>query len=188
MSTDPTEALVNKLFLALVLFAAPLAARADVGLRLGMEANVATHNDSGTSWLGDNWPLAGNAMLSYWTPGSFLSFDLEIAEQFYGSAPTGLSSRVGTVVRPGIRITPPLLPIYFRGALPINVETATGERELLDARIGVGFNIPLVLFKIYLEADADFPLTSKTNASGGSNISAFNQQAFLIGGGLDFRF
>jgi hypothetical protein len=179
---------VNKLALAAILLAAPLAARADVGLRLGLEANVATHNNTGTSWLGDNWPFAGNVMLSYWTPGSFLSFDLEVAEQFFLSSPAGRSSRIGTVVRPGVRISPPLLPIYFRGALPINVETATGSRELLDARVGVGLNIPLLLFKIYLEADADFPLTSKTNASGGSNISAFNQQAFQIGGGLDFRF
>ena len=57
-----------------------------------------------------------------------------------------------------------------------------------DARLGVGLNIPLLLFKVYLEADADFPLTSKTRSGGGSNISAFNYQAFYVGGGLDFRF
>jgi hypothetical protein len=183
---------VKKLVLAAALLAAPLAARADVGLRLGVEANVATHDDAGLHWISDNpssntWPSAGNVMLSYWTPGSFLSFDLELAEQFYLSAPAGSSSRIGTVFRPGIRLTPPLLPIYIRGALPINVETATGERELLDARVGVGLNIPLLLFKLYLEADADFPLTSKTTGTG-SNISAFNRQAIFVGGGLDFRF
>ena len=179
---------MKKLVLAAALLAAPLAARADTGLRLGLEANVATHDGTGTHWISDNWPFAGNVMLSYWTPGSYLSFDLELAEQFFLSAPAGASSRIGTVVRPGIRLTPPLLPIYIRGALPINVETATGERELLDARLGVGFNIPLLLFKVYLEADADFPLTSKTRSGGGSNISAFNYQAFYVGGGLDFRF
>ena len=180
---------MKKLLLAIALLAAPLAAHADTGLRLGLEANVATHDDSGTSWIGDNWPLAGNVMLSYWTPGSIVSFDLEVAEQFYLSSSTRASSgRVGTVVRPGIRISPPILPIYIRGALPINVETKSGERELLDARVGVGLNIPLVLFNVYLEADADFPLSSKSNASGGSNISAFNRQAILVGGGLDFRF
>jgi hypothetical protein len=178
---------VNKLLLVAALLAAPLAARADAGLRLGLEANVATHDPSGTSWIGDNWPFAGNVMLSYWTPGSIVSFDLEVAEQFYFNPPAGASARIGTVVRPGIRISPPLLPIYIRGALPINVETATGERELLDARIGAGVNIPLVLFNVYLEADADFPLTSKTTGTG-SNISAFNRQAFFVGGGLDFRF
>jgi hypothetical protein len=178
---------VKKLVLAAALLAAPLAARADTGLRLGLEANVATHDDAGTHWISDNWPFAGNVMLSYWTPGSYLSFDLELAEQFFLNAPAGASSRIGTVVRPGVRLTPPLLPIYIRGALPINVETATGSRELLDARLGVGVNIPLVLFKVYLEADADFPLTSKDTGTG-SHISAFNYQAFYVGGGLDFRF
>ena len=178
---------MKKLVLAAALLAAPLAARADTGLRLGLEANVATHDDTGTHWISDNWPFAGNVMLSYWTPGSYLSFDLELAEQFFLNAPAGASSRIGTVVRPGVRLTPPLLPIYIRGALPINVETATGSRELLDARLGVGVNIPLVLFKVYLEADADFPLTSKDTGTG-SHISAFNYQAFYVGGGLDFRF
>lgn len=178
---------MKKLFLVAALLAAPLAARADTGLRLGVEAVVANHNDSGTSWISDNWPLAGNLMLSYWTPGSIVSFDLELAEQFFLNAPAGASSRIGTVIRPGVRISPPVIPIYIRGALPINVETATGERELLDLRLGAGINIPLVLFKIYLEADVDFPLTSKDTGPG-SNISAFNQQAILLSGGLDFRF
>lgn len=178
---------MKKLLLAAVLLAAPLAAHADAGLRLGLEANVATHDPSGTHWIGDNWPLAGNVMLSYWTPGSVVSFDLELSEQFYLNAPAGASSRIGTVLRPGVRISPPLLPVYIRGALPINIETATGERELLDLRLGVGINIPLVLFNIYVEADGDFPLTSKSTGTG-SSISAFNRQAFYLGGGLDFRF
>jgi hypothetical protein len=178
---------VKKLLLAAVLLAAPLAARADTGLRIGLEATVANHNSSGTTWLGDNWPFAGNLMLSYWTPGSIVSFDLELSEQFYFNAPGTQSSRIGTVIRPGVRISPPVIPIYLRGALPINVETATGERELLDLRLGAGINIPLVLFKIYLEADVDFPLSSKDTGAG-SSISAFNQQAILLSGGLDFRF
>jgi hypothetical protein len=178
---------VKKLVLAAALLAAPLAARADTGLRLGLEATIANHNDSGTSWIGDNWPFAGNLMLSYWTPGSIVSFDLEVAEQFFLNAPAGASSRIGTVIRPGIRLSPPVIPIYLRGALPINVETATGSRELLDLRLGAGINIPLVLFKIYLEADVDFPLSSKDTGVG-SHISAFNQQAILLSGGLDFRF
>jgi hypothetical protein len=178
---------VKKLALAAALLAAPLAARADTGLRLGLEANIATHNDSGTSWISDNWPLAGDLMLSYWTPGSIVSFDLEVSEQFFLNSPAGASGRIGTVIRPGVRISPPVLPIYIRGALPINVETANGERELLDLRLGVGINIPLVLFKIYVEADADFPLSSKSTGTG-SSISAFNQQAIWLSSGLDFRF
>lgn len=176
---------MKKLVFAAALLAAPLAARADTGLRLGLEANIATHSDAGTSWISDNWPLAGNLMLSYWTPGSIVSFDLELAEQFALSGPA--SGRIGTVIRPGVRISPPVLPIYIRGALPINVETATGERELLDLRLGAGINIPLVLFKIYIEADVDFPLSSKDTGVG-SSISAFNVQSIYLGGGLDFRF
>jgi hypothetical protein len=177
---------VKKLVLAAALVAAPFAARADTGLRVGLEANVATHSDAGTSWISDNWPLAGNLMLSYWTPGSIVSFDLEVSEQFAASGPA--SGRIGTVIRPGVRISPPVIPFYIRGALPINVETANGERELLDLRLGAGINIPLVLFKIYVEADVDFPLSSKTLAGGGSSISAFNTQTILLGAGLDFRF
>ena len=178
---------MKKLVLAAALIAAPFAARADTGLRLGLEANIATHDDTGTHWISDNWPLAADLMLSYWTPGSIVSFDLELSEQFYLSSPAGASGRIGTVIRPGVRISPPVIPIYVRGALPINVETATGERELLDLRLGVGFNIPLLLFGLYIEADADFPLSSKTVGTG-SRITAFNRQAIFLSGGLDFRF
>lgn len=186
MRTDLRRPIVKKLVLAAALIALPLAARADTGLRLGLEANIATHNsDTGTSWLGDNWPLAGDLMLSYWTPGSIVSFDLEVSEQFAASGPA--SGRIGTVLRPGVRISPPVIPFYIRAALPINVETANGERELLDLRLGAGINIPLVLFKIYVEADVDFPLSSKTLGTG-SSISAFNTQSIWLSSGLDFRF
>ena len=179
---------MKKLVLAAALIAAPFAARADTGLRIGLEAQIAQHDDTGTHWISDNWPLAGDLMLSYWTPGSIVSFDLEFSEQFFLSSSTGSGSgRIGTVIRPGVRISPPVIPIYIRGALPINVETAMGDRELLDLRLGVGFNIPLVLFGLYIEADADFPLSSKTVGSG-SQISAFNRQAIFLASGLDFRF
>jgi len=178
---------VKKIVLAAALLAAPLAARADTGLRLGLEANIATHTDAGTSWISDNWPFAADLMLSYWTPGSIVSFDLEVSEQFFFNAPAGANARIGTVLRPGVRISPPVIPFYIRGALPINVETANGERELLDLRLGAGINIPLVLFKIYVEADVDFPLSSKTTGTG-SSISAFNTQAIWLSSGLDFRF
>jgi hypothetical protein len=179
---------VKKLVLAAALIAAPFAARADTGLRIGLEAQIAQHDDTGTHWISDNWPLAGDLMLSYWTPGSIVSFDLEFSEQFYLSSSSGSGSgRIGTVIRPGVRISPPVIPVYIRGALPINVETAMGDRELLDLRLGVGFNIPLVLFKVYIEADADFPLSSKDTGAG-SSISAFNRQAIFLTSGLDFRF
>jgi hypothetical protein len=178
--------LVKKLAaLAAILTAAPLAAHAaDAGLRLGLEANVAYNDRGGTHAITDNWPLAGNLMLSYWLPAEIIALDVEVAEQFFLNKPALVSNaRIGTVVRPGIRVSPPVIPFYVRGAIPINVETANGSRETFDLRLGAGFNIPLVAFKVYLEADADFPLGGGTNTP-----NAFSQWAFYINGGLDFRF
>ncbi len=87
------------------------------------------------------------------------------------------------MLRPGVRVSPPILPIYFRGAIPINVENAQGSRETFDLRLGAGITIPLVLFKVYIEADADFPL-----GGGNSAPSAFSPWNLLLNGGLDFRF
>src|SRR5471032_1727255 len=176
--------------LAAVLLAAPLAARADIGLRVGADATIAYHTgahgttSSSTTFITDTWPLGGDMMLSYWTQGQILSIDLEIAEQFYGSPPSSGNSRIGTVFRPGVRLSPPILPFYARAAVPINFEQPTGHsRETYDLRLGAGFNIPLVLFKIYIEADADFPL-----GGGDSSIGAFSNWALLLNAGLDFRF
>lgn len=177
---------MNKLALAAFLLAAPLAARADIGLRLGAEANIASHYPSpvGTKVITDYWPLSGDVMLSYWTPGSLLSVDLELAEQFYLSTPTGGSSRIGTVFRPGVRLSPPVLPLYVRAALPINVESPNANsRETYDLRLGAGLTFPLVLFKIYIEADADFPLGGGTYP-----VAAKADWQLWLTGGLDFRF
>ena len=174
---------MNKLALAAALFAVPLAARADVGLRVGADASIAYHDAAGTHAITDNWPLGADVMLSYWTPGSLLSVDLEASEQFLLNPPTGGNGRIGTVLRPGVRISPPILPFYLRGAIPINVETNGGSRETFDLRLGAGITIPLVLFKVYIEADADFPLGGGDNAP-----SAFSNWNLLLNGGLDFRF
>jgi hypothetical protein len=175
---------VNKFLLAAVLLAAPLAARADIGLRLGGEADLAYHDNAGnTHGITDNWPVGLDLMLSYWTPGSILSIDLELGEQWVTKdAPNG--ARLGTVLRPGIRLIPPAFPLYFRAAVPINIEQPTGySRETYDLRLGTGFNIPLILFKIYLEGDVDFPLGGGDNAP-----SAFSTWAFRLCAGLDFHF
>jgi len=175
--------------LAAVLLAAPLAARADIGVRIGADASVAynSNDGTGTHFITDTWPLGVDFMLSYWLPTSLLSVDAEISEQFYAKPPTGVSSRIGTVFRPGVRLSPPVLPIYLRAALPINLETNcpagfTCSREKVDLRLGAGITIPLVLFKIYIEGDADFPLSSN-----GPN-SAFSAWNLVLNGGLDFRF
>ena len=177
---------MKKILLALALLAAPLAARADTGLRLGGEADLAYNNNdtTGTHAITDNWPVALDLMLSYWTPGSVLSLDLEVSEQWVAKDAAGGRNRRGTVLRPGIRLSPPAFPLYLRGAIPINIEQPTGnERETFDLRVGAGFNIPLVLFKIYLEGDLDFPLGGGSNAPG-----AFSAWAFRLGAGIDFHF
>jgi hypothetical protein len=182
---------MKKLFIVAVLFVAvaatPFAARAEIGLRIGGNATIAYHldngPDSGTHFITDTWPLGLDLMLSYWTPVELLSIDLELGEQFYANSPSG-SGRIGTVFRPGIRLSPPVLPVYFRAAVPINFEQPTGyARETFDLRLGAGITIPLVLFKIYIEADADFPLGGGDNAP-----SAFANWDLLLNAGLDFRF
>jgi hypothetical protein len=181
---------VNKLILAAALLALPLAARAEMGLRLGADATIANHDQSGTHVITDNWPLGADVMLSYWTPGSLLSLDLELGEAFILSPPTvaGVTAgkRMGTVLRPGIRLSPPILPLYLRAAVPINIESPSPYdqgRGTYGLRLGAGITIPLILFKIYIEGDADFPLGGGTAAP-----SAFSNWNLVLNGGLDFRF
>jgi hypothetical protein len=171
---------VNKLVLVAALLAAPLAARADIGLRLGAEAGIAHHDSSGTSVITDHWPLAADAMLSYWLPGGVLALDAEISESFILSP----SQRTGTTVRVGATFSPPVLPVYFRAAIPLHLEPSPFVASI---RGGAGITIPLVLFKIYIEADADFPLASGKDSFGNS-VSAFSQQDISLGAGVWFKF
>jgi hypothetical protein len=167
---------VNKLALAAVLLAAPLAARADIGLRLGAEAGILHHSDAGTSVITDNWPLAANVMLSYWLPGSFLSIDGELTESFTLSPAT----RTGTGFRAGITVSPPVLPIYLRAAIPLHFEPSPFTTGL---RVGAGLTANILVLKIYLEADADFPLFGASGAP-----SAFGTQDVSLGAGVEFKF
>lgn len=177
---------MTKFALAAALLAAPLAARADIGVRVGANAALAYNNNDGqgTHIITDNWPVGLDAMISYWIPTSLLSIDAELGEQWIFKNP---NQRIGTVFRPGIRLSPPILPIYVRGAIPINIETANCPsgitcREKVDLRLGAGITIPLILFKVYIEADVDTPISS------GGYASAFQSWNFLLNGGLDFRF
>lgn len=179
---------MTKLTLIAVLLLAPLAARADIGLRLGPEISLAYHDAAGTHAITDTWPIGADVMLSYWLPTQLLSIDLELSENWLGSPPEigGAGNRIGTVVRPGVRFNPPVLPIYFRGAIPILAEAPAPYdvgRSTFGLRLGAGFTIPLVLFKIYLEGDMDFPL-----GGGDSAPSAFSNWNLIFTGGVDFRF
>jgi hypothetical protein len=174
---------VKTFALAAILLAAPLAARADIGIRVGGAASLASHAAGNTNVITDNWPLGIDVMGSWWLPTSLLSLDLELSEGFLLTPPAGADKRTGTVLRPGVRFSPPILPIYLRGAIPINIEPAPAGQERFDLRLGAGFTIPLVLFKVYIEGDADFPLGGGDSAPG-----AFSTWNFSLNGGLDFRF
>ncbi len=177
------EVPVNKLALAAVLLAAPLAARADIGLRLGAEANIAHHDSSGTSVITDHWPLAADVMLSYWLPGSFLSIDGELTESFTLSASGTCTSgpcRTGTGFRAGVTLSPPVLPIYLRAAIPLHLEPSPFTTGL---RLGAGLTANFVVVKVYLEADADFPLFGSSGAP-----DPFSYQSIWLGTGVQFKF
>ena len=82
----------------------------------------------GTHAVNDYFPAATNVMMSQRLPGGVVAVDLEIAEQFI--LVSSFSGRVGTVLRPGVRVSPLPIPLYLRVATPINVETANDSREL----------------------------------------------------------
>ena len=159
----------------------PAAARADVALRLGAETILAHHDStSGTSSIADSFQPSANVMLSY-APISILSIAGELSERFTTNPPPGGSNRLGTSVRLGITLSPPILPIYVRAAIPLHLEPSP---FLAGARVGVGLTLlSLVVAKIYLEGDADFPLFG-----GDKSPSAFSAQDFSLGAGVAFIF
>src|SRR5262249_31712105 len=148
---------------------------------------LANHVNGQTNAITDNWPIGADVMLSYWLASQALALDLELAENWLGSPPQGggAGTRTGTVLRPGVRVN--ALPVlHLRGAIPIGVEAPAPYdqgRGTYGLRLGAGFTIPLVLFKIYLEGDLDFPLGGGTNAP-----DAFSNWNLIFAGGLDFRF
>jgi hypothetical protein len=164
------------------LVAVPAAARADIGIRAGLEALIASHDGNAGKtavFLGDQSVVTGDLMLQYWLPANIVSLDAEIAEAYDFKA----GNRVGTTFRPGITISPPVLPIYLRGAIPIDFEGPNNRPTIAGLRLGVGTNIGLPVAKLYIEADADFPLFGGTGAP-----SAFSQQNLSLGAGVAFRF
>ena len=184
---------MRKVALFALAFAAPLTARAELEMRVGGESTMVTQNRFpeptghplgmiwGTHSVTDYWPAATNVMLSYRLPGAMVAVDLEIAEQFI--LVSNFSGRVGTVLRPGVRVSPLPIPLYLRAAIPINVETANDTRELFDLRVGLGVTVPVKLFDLFLETDAEFPLGVGTNVP-----NAFQNWSILLSAGAQFRF
>jgi hypothetical protein len=184
---DVTEGRLRRLSLhrgsslAIVLLAAPLAARADIGLRLGAEAGV-VHTEwdylggnKGNSVITDHWPLAANLMLSYWLPSGVLSLDGEVSESFTLSP----ARYTATTLRGGVTFSPPVLPFYLRGAIPLKVDPSP---RVVGLRLGAGMTGELALFKLYLELDADFPVFGSSGAP-----NAFSTQDISLGAGVQFK-
>lgn len=172
--------------------AVPTAARAEtVGLRLGLEAPLYTHNSvSGASSsynIGDSLQPAINVLLSY-KPLPVMSFDVEFREGF---AHTGGSNynRTGTAIGPGITLSAPVLPIYARASLPIHVEPSP---VVVGLRGAAGLEFSFVVASIYLEAAVDTSLAggSINNAAGTSspNVGAFDLTTVSAGAGVWFKF
>ncbi len=163
--------------LAALVLAVPSAAHATIGLRAGLEAPLVTHTSNGTYGFTDSLQPAIDLMLSAY-PSSLLGFDVELREGFAGTGSSAFSHRTGTSVGPGITLSPPLLPVYVRAALPIHIEP--GDVTFgLRAAAGLSFN--LVVLSIYVEGAADFPLA-------GNNVTPFNTQQFSAGAGVWFKF
>jgi hypothetical protein len=175
------------------LVAAP-AAHAGTKLRLGAEAVLGQH-DKNTGWtsLTDRFLVSPEIMLGWTTPLDILSIDVEVAEQFVTNPNKSIneSSRVGTTIRPGITISPPVVPIYFRAAIPLHVEPSPFQSY---ARVGVGFTFGISAVSLYVEGDADFPLFGGDRTITVNGIPAtastdpFSQQIFSGGAGLQFIF
>jgi hypothetical protein len=182
-----------KKVLAFAALLAPLAARAEVGLRVGGGIDAAFGAGSrsifghgpGTTPIGftDFAPAEAEAMLSWWLPHSTLSVDLALAEEAYFNAPPGAPVRSGTTLRPGIRLVPVPIPVYARLAVPIHLETAAEyakSRGPFALRFGLGLSPRLAEEGgPYLEADFD-------QAVGSSNDARVTWH-LLLNFGLDFR-
>jgi hypothetical protein len=121
--------------------------------------------------------ISGDLMLQFWLPANIISIDGELSEAYNFKS----STRVGTTVRLGATLSLPLLPFYVRGAVPIKCE---GEGPAFAGlRAGIGTNIGLPIAKLYIEADADFPLFG-----GSGTPDAFTRQDISLGAGVAFRF
>jgi len=172
------------LFLA-VLLLAPVAARADWGVRLSylvpMYVNTGApkpneqalgstyHYDVGQVWL------SNLDLILSWYPISFISLDVE--GQF-NLSPTNINyPNTGIYVGPGITLDLPLF-LYARLSFPVQVTPASAIWYL---RAAGGFKLQLFIVNLYLEALFDFPLASQVN-------SAFGSQAISLAAGVWVKF
>jgi hypothetical protein len=164
---------------AVALCAAPTAARADWGLRVGGEVPLAKHvNDagptSGSTSISDGIQPAIDVLVLK-GPSDFIGFGLE---GNVGFASTGSLTRTGSSVGPAMILNIPVLPLYARASLPVHIEPGDVSVGL---RVGAGFKINVPFVGIYLEATADLPFA-------GSGQKFLGSQVIAVGAGVEFRF
>jgi hypothetical protein len=177
----------------LAVLALPSIARAEtIGVRLGVEAPLWTHDKNRPSGnqsytIGDTLQPAINVLLSY-KPDPIFAFEAEFREGFASSGGTNYS-RTGTAIGPGLRIQPDGSPIYIRASLPIHVEPSPVTVGLRGA---VGFDIPIAVIGLYLEGAVDTSLAGGTvTGLGGTsapNVGPFDLTTISAGAGLRFAF
>jgi hypothetical protein len=172
-------AVLSSLLLAAPLAAAPSAALADPsewGVRLGIEAPVATHVNDGASYsIADTIQTAVD-LLVVKGPRDFVGFGFEGRVGFAGTNGYG---RAGTSIGPTMTLNIPVVPIFLRGALPIHLEPGSiGVRMRLTA----GLKVNLQIVGLYLEGILDLPLAGLDNAT------LFGVQQFSLGAGGEVRF
>ena len=158
----------------LALCAAPTAARADWGLRVGGEVPLATHVNDGGSYDISNGIQPALDVLVLKGPNDFIGFGLE---GNVGFASTGSLTRTGTAVGPALILNIPVLPLFARASLPIHLEPGDVSVGL---RLGAGLQFNLPFIGIYLEATADMPFA-------GSSQKFLGSQVFGVGAGVEIR-
>lgn len=161
---------------ALVL--APTTARADWGIRGGLEAPIATHFDGGSYTIGDTFQPGLNVLVLK-GPSDFIALGAELK---IGFASTSNFTRTGTTIGPNITLNIPVLPVFVRGALPIRIEP---EGVALGLRLAAGLKLNLPVVGFYFELTGDMPLAGKD--SGGGSPGIFSTQTFGAGLGIELR-
>ena len=165
------------------LTAVPPSAKADWGIRLGVEAPLLTHdNDLGSNTISDGIKPAID-LLVLKGPSDFIGFGLEGHVGFASTgAATTLGQRSGSTIGPAMIINVPILPVYVRASLPIRIEP---NAPAVDLRVAAGLKLNLPFVGLYLELAADSPLAGKY--AGGADGKFFGRQIFSLGLGAELR-
>lgn len=159
----------------------PSQARADWGIRGGLEAPLVTHASGGTNSISDGLQPGLDVMILK-GPSDFIALGAELK---IGFASTSNLTRTGTSIGPNLTINIPLLPLYARAALPIKIEP---EGVGIGLRVAAGLKLNLPFIGFYLELFGDTPLAGKNSTvPNAPNPDAFSTQTFGAGLGVELR-